>query len=391
MDTVIEALQKAYEQNNFEEQAKQFSTLGSRYLEKKDFANAVACYNFALAIAQDEKKNIQFKQTPDSYQTDLIEKIKAAEKQFLLTTTGKALTPCDYQLDLAHKKYLEGLRNEARAHLQRHQALTEMVNHQLPKDISPIERIKRIEERLKQEGLIIQQIYQQINEQLRGFVQLLIEECKQVLGEPPCRYAIICFGSLARDEATPYSDLEFGILIEDAAERYQQHGILYYSDKEGSYPFIKEAQALNEQHKEYFRNLTRLLHIKVINLGETTARMMDIEELGWLPESDSPTKKGFSFDGQMEDGCHTPLGNRHHTKTKIAAIQKNERLTAEEKEKAIQTVKAGKYELIGTPEELAQFQTDKWEQKHGICTVMSTVESIIINGQENTPPPSKAI
>ena len=98
-----------------------------------------------------------------------------------------------------------------------------------------------------------------------------------------CAYSIITLGSLAREEATPFSDFEWAILIEDP------------------------------KHTDYFRRLTELLWIKVINLGETTSRMMDNEELDLFAESESPCKKGFSFDGQMISGCHTPLGNLHHT------------------------------------------------------------------------------
>lgn len=181
-------------------------------------------------------------------------------------------------------------------------------------------------------------------------VKDMIESCFKVLPLPDnCVYSIITLGSLAREEATPYSDFEWAILIE------------------------------NPKHKDYFRRLSELLWIKIINLGETTARMMDIIELDWFPESESPCKKGFSFDGQMLSGCHTPLGNCHHTANKISAIEQNNVLSRQEKDIEIEKIKRGEYELIGTPEKLAQFQTSLWETKRGFCTVLSTVAPVISN------------
>ena len=44
---------------------------------------------------------------------------------------------------------------------------------------------------------------------------MLARECESRLGKPPCNYAIIALGSVARMEATPFSDLEFAILYSD--------------------------------------------------------------------------------------------------------------------------------------------------------------------------------
>jgi tetratricopeptide (TPR) repeat protein len=109
---------------------------------------------------------------------------------------------------------------------------------------------------------------------------------------------MIGFGSLAREEMTPYSDLEFGILISDD----------------------------NTKNRKYFKNLTTLIHLKVINLGETILRALNIPYLKEIDFFDSITPRGFAFDGAGVEGkgCKTPLGN-------------------------------GNFKLIQTPEKMAQY------------------------------------
>jgi len=156
-------------------------------------------------------------------------------------------------------------------------------------------------------------IYQSIASQLKDFVVLLIDECIKTLGTPPCGYCFIVFGSHARQQATPYSDLEFGILIED---------------------ILKEE---NERHKSYFRRLTKLLSLKIVNLGETTPRIHHIESLAFL-EDRQPLRKGFSIDGQSPAGCKTPLGKRDNKGQCI-------------------------FELIATPKEMAAYSSRDWHEK----------------------------
>ncbi|WP_155117565.1 tetratricopeptide repeat protein [Neochlamydia sp. TUME1] len=147
----------------------------------------------------------------------------------------------------------------------------------------------------------VRELYSEIAQWIKTFFKHLVDQAQEILGPSPCEYAMIDFGSLAREEMTPYSDLEFGVLIQE--------------DTFGN--------------KDYFRRLTALLHLKVINLGETILPALNIPCLKAIDFFDGITPRGFAFDGAGVEGkgCKTPFGN-------------------------------GKtFELIQTPEKMAQYIT----------------------------------
>lgn len=152
----------------------------------------------------------------------------------------------------------------------------------------------------------------------KGLVQKLLADCNKQLGGPPkgCEYAVVSFGSFPKGTITPWSDLEFAILINED----------------------------NEEYKQYFLNLTKLLRIKIVNLGETPLNWVGIEALHNFKTAkeedewfwDDVMKAGFSFDGTYwHNTCETSIAKHWYN------------------------VKKTDFGLILSPSEMAEFQREQ--------------------------------
>jgi len=123
-------------------------------------------------------------------------------------------------------------------------------------------------------------LFAEISAGISQFLARLYRESEEELAKlgikVPCEYAIVGLGSMALQQMTPYSDLEFAILLEDQED--------------------KETLAT---HREYFRQLSHLVHFRVINLGETVLPMSK-----YGSRLDRFSKRGVNFDL----GGKTPLG-----------------------------------------------------------------------------------
>ena len=119
--------------------------------------------------------------------------------------------------------------------------------------------------------------------------------CEEAMGKPPCKYAIAGMGSLARKEATPYSDFEHVIVLENIAD---------YKPK-----------------LRYFKWYSVIFHVIIINIQETILPSAMIYSLNDHPKFgdwffDVVTPSGISFDGMMPHACKFPLGRQTPTKKK---------------------------------------------------------------------------
>ena len=150
------------------------------------------------------------------------------------------------------------------------------------------------EERIERQQTVnkiksVQQFNKIIAVKYKQIMANLGQFCEDVMGKPPCKYAIAGMGSLARSEITPYSDFEHIILLFDD-ENY-------------------------ESYLEYFRWYSVIFHTIILNLQETIIPSLNIETLeDWY--FDAYTPRGISFDGMMIHASKFPLGRVQHTKDK---------------------------------------------------------------------------
>ncbi|MBA8667806.1 tetratricopeptide repeat protein [Holosporaceae bacterium 'Namur'] len=122
---------------------------------------------------------------------------------------------------------------------------------------------REIEEYLQQNDISEKHILKHNTSSTITILASMISDCINLLGTPPCDYAILGLGSMGREEMGPFSDIEYAIAVEINTQ---------------------------ETHK-YFYQLIDLLELKVIALGETAFS---------FPFKKTPisiTKRGFGLDG----------------------------------------------------------------------------------------------
>lgn len=161
-----------------------------------------------------------------------------------------------------------------------------------------------------------------------GILQTMITDCQEQIGPVPdgCEYAIVALGSFASGTMTPWSDLEYAIFINKEKEEY----------------------------KQYFRKLTELLNIKIINIGESNLRWIGVESLNNFASAkeeddwfwDSISLVGFGLDGKQWYACENPLGRIGYKKKIIAS---DNSIFFEDRED---------FELIHTPYIMSMFQSN---------------------------------
>ena len=171
----------------------------------------------------------------------------------------------------------------------------QFVKSKIPRICTKSSETKRIAQSEKKTAAI-QQINKLIAHKYKLIMIELSQYCEDVMGKPPCQYAIVGMGSLAREEITPYSDFEHIILLSD--------------DKN------------YKSHLEYFKWFSLIFHIVVLNVQETIVPSLNIASLNGKHSSlgdwfyDDVTPRGISFDGMMPHACKFPLGRQQHTKNK---------------------------------------------------------------------------
>ena len=148
--------------------------------------------------------------------------------------------------------------------------------------------------KLKQEEktILMKELQEQITVDYKEVAKTLSELCVSVMGQPPCKFAIVGTGSMARKEITPYSDFKYIVLLETQAEY--------------------------KCCSEYFRWFSVIFCTIILNLQETIIPTLSITHLNdkasdlgdWF--SDNQTN-GISFDGMILRFCNSLPGKTKHT------------------------------------------------------------------------------
>ena len=166
-----------------------------------------------------------------------------------------------------------------------------------------IKELKKIPKRTSKDRLrhleeekidFIEKLQNEITYDYKQIMIKLAEFCEKVMGDPPCKYAVVGMGSMARKEITPYSDFEHIITLENV--------VLDFDELKKQKTFL------------YFRWFSVVFHVVVVNLQETIVRSVAVAYLNSSSEKkwnwfyDNITPRGISFDGMMPHACKFPLG-----------------------------------------------------------------------------------
>ncbi|MEO1219457.1 MAG: ankyrin repeat domain-containing protein [Bacteroidota bacterium] len=232
------------------------------------YTDAATCYQYVLSICGEEDIAACYE-----LQMNLAHQGLLTIREVLIPDSS--IDDIKLQEEIAgDKQELEGLRVYAQVESAKLEAL--LNQHSTP------------EEERANEATYIQRskaLFHDIAERIKAFLARLYRESEQELGPAPCKYTVMGLGSMALQQMTPYSDLEFAILMEECTN---------------------EVAA-----RAYFKCLTHLVNFRAINLGET-----NIPRDKYGVGLDHLVKTGINLDL----GGKTPLGRQDKPYTLIQTV-----------------------------------------------------------------------
>lgn len=135
----------------------------------------------------------------------------------------------------------------------------------------------------RDEPCVMQHSVQGITQAMKEIIEQLFASGEMLFGKPPWPYAVMGLGSLAREEACPYSDLEFAIVIQSPSP----------------------SETLKSALLAYIKGLLCWMELQLIGLGETQQVVV------WRAKKTSEQIKfsirlGFRFD----EGGNVPFSGK---------------------------------------------------------------------------------
>jgi hypothetical protein len=202
------------------------------------YTDAVMHYRYAISIlATDQIPSIDSTITNQNRIEILHKKITVAKLDFLEIINSPGV------------KLVEDLDNVITAEIIRTTSSDKEILSALRSDVEKrITIINELDPRSEEYILETRTLFHEIATRMKKFIAQIFLESEAEIGEAPCQYAVIGLGSLALEQATPYSDLEFAIITQN------------------------QDYTLNPDPKvrDYFKNLAHSVNFRIINLGETT-------------------------------------------------------------------------------------------------------------------------
>ena len=226
--------------NQDSEEVKHF-TLSSHHKKLKYYADSATFLQYSLLNSQDKT----------SIEDKIYSKLSAIKGKILSVTGNSNTKTCAEKVKVEAKNYkniLGELRSEC------------------------IAKLELAEDEGNKQTETVQSVFEYTTDKMKDFLKKIYEDTiKELEQKPPCKFAIVGLGSMALKQITPWSDLEFAILLE------------------------KETP----QIKQYFRDLSHIVNLKMINLGETV-----LPSNKYIIDLSRFEKQGVNFDL----GGKTPLG-----------------------------------------------------------------------------------
>ena len=193
-------------------------------LENQRFLlQAAALYNFVRNYLESRDTDLEFSKRLSK----LVSRKLLDIQDNMITLCGG--NPLQSGFDTESKKNeLKELRNEVKESLESLKCISSLSKQ------GQLNRCE-VQQKFKDQIKEVKKLSGTVSERMKQFLASIIDECLAILGTPCCDYEVIVFGSLARNEMTPYSDFEWAILTSSE----------------------------DEKDKVFFRNLTNLVHLQV--------------------------------------------------------------------------------------------------------------------------------
>ena len=206
----------------------------------KYYSDAAIFYQYALNIYRGNLSSVFASQFPKQ------EKDNLNDVKEIFKIIYEYLSPQYQELQILQDK----IWSFAKATTTENVQTQSMNNRKILRDLREnVQNKLKILESNKDKSIYAEQsekLFVEITSTMKTFLAKLCQEAQFELGiELPCEYSVIGLGSMALNQMTPYSDLEFAIITQNND---------YKNDS---------------TTKDYFRDLSHLVHFKVINLGET--------------------------------------------------------------------------------------------------------------------------